>query len=235
MKGSFGAAVLVAGCMLLVSCGERQGLAPVEELRWIPFNENALLHVVRPKDTLFSIAFRYEKDYHQLAKLNHIRPPYNIKPGQRIRLAGASLPKAPVRKKRGAILSQYYRPSNSNISWQWPLKGKLKQEFSPAFGRKGIDICVDKQQPVRAASDGVVAYSGDGIPGYGHLIIVKHNQQYLTAYAHNAKNLVKEGQKVTKGQEIAYTGLISSHIRGVHFELRKNGKPVNPLNYLTKG
>jgi lipoprotein NlpD len=222
--------------------------APVEELRWIPFDKNAPYHVVRQKDTLFSIAFRYEKDYHHVARINHIQPPYDIKPGQRIRLTEPYPLKKAIYTR---IASQYKRPlpttrpvkrtkqpaayQQTNVVWQWPLKGKLRQSFSLASGQKGIDIIANKTQAVRAASSGMVAYSGDGIPGYGHLIIVKHNRQYLTAYGHNSKNLVKEGQKVTKGQVIAYTGLISSNMRGVHFELRKNGKPVNPLNYLTNG
>ncbi len=235
MKSSISGAFGVVVCFLLASCSERPGLAPVEELKWIPFDQKASSHIVRSNDTLFSIAFRYEKNYLQLAKINHLKPPYNIRSGQRIKLVD-SLNSAPIKhhKKNSNFLKKNSRPSKK-YAWQWPIKGKLRQPFAPGTGQNGIDISVSIQQPVKVALGGVVAYSGQGIPGYGNLIIVKHDHQYLTAYAHNARNLVNEGDKVIKGQKIAYTGTIGSNIKGVHFELRRNGKPVNPLNYLTNG
>lgn len=230
---------VLALCLLAVGCQERPMLAPVEELKWKPFNIKAHYHTVKPGETLYSIAFRYEKNYPTLAKINQLRPPYDIRPGQKIKLY--SLPSAPKLSIGKPILStRRTRPNlpsqnNQSLNWCWPLKGKIQRSFSPLKGRKGIDIRVSKPQPVKAAANGIVAYAGDGIPGYGHLIIIKHNQQYLTAYGHNAKNIVHEGERVKKGQKIAYSGYIAPHVRGTHFELRKYGKPINPLNYLLKG
>ena len=107
--------------------------------------------------------------------------------------------------------------------------------FIPAQGKKGINIACRKEDKVRAASSGVVAYAGSGLAGYGNLIIIKHNNEYLTAYGNNARNLVSEGQRVNSGQIIAVAGMVDHKYWGVHFEIRKAGKPVNPLIYLQKG
>ena len=88
---------------------------------------------------------------------------------------------------------------------------------------------------MHASSSGVVAYAGSGLAGYGNLIIIKHNNEFLTAYGNNARNLVREGQRVSSGQIIAEAGVIERKYYGVHFEIRKRGVPVNPLNYLQKG
>ena len=117
--------------------------------------------------------------------------------------------------------------------WRWPAKGKVVTSFSRSGG-KGIDIAGKFGQTIVAASAGRVVYSGSGLIGYGQLIIVKHNKRYLSAYAHNNKILVKEGDTVTGGQRIAEMGRSGSNRAMLHFEIRRDGKPIDPLRYLPK-
>ena len=116
------------------------------------------------------------------------------------------------------------------IRLSWPVKGKVTGEFSET--NKGIDIAGKVGEPILAASDGKVVYAGNSLRGYGNLVIVKHDNTYLTAYAHNSKLLVKEGDAVRKGQKIAEMGDTDTNVAKLHFELRVNGKPVNPTPYL---
>ncbi|MHB8447095.1 MAG: peptidoglycan DD-metalloendopeptidase family protein [Rudaea sp.] len=119
------------------------------------------------------------------------------------------------------------------VTWRWPADGKVVGTFAAGDQTKqGLDIAGRAGDPVRAAADGEVVYSGNGLIGYGELIIVKHNANFLSAYGHNSKRLVKEGERVKAGQEIAAMGATSASRDELHFEIRKNGKPVNPLDYL---
>jgi lipoprotein NlpD len=119
------------------------------------------------------------------------------------------------------------------VTWRWPADGSVVGTFSNGDKtRQGLDIAGRAGDPVRAAADGEVVYSGNGLIGYGELIIVKHNTDYLSAYGHNRKRLVKEGERVKAGQEIAEMGSTSASRDELHFEIRKNGKPVNPLDFL---
>ena len=119
------------------------------------------------------------------------------------------------------------------VAWRWPADGKVVGTFFAGDQTKqGLDIAGKAGDPVRAAAAGEVVYSGNGLIGYGELVIVKHNANFLSAYGHNRKRLVKEGDKVTAGQEIAEMGSSSASRDELHFEIRKNGKPVNPLDYL---
>ncbi|MBX3688102.1 peptidoglycan DD-metalloendopeptidase family protein [Dokdonella sp.] len=121
------------------------------------------------------------------------------------------------------------------VSWRWPATGTLVGAFvSNDKTRQGIDIAGKAGDAVRAAADGVVVYSGNGLVGYGELIIIKHNASYLSAYGHNRKRMVAEGGRVKAGQEIAEMGSSSASRDSLHFEIRKNGKPVNPLDYLPR-
>ena len=117
--------------------------------------------------------------------------------------------------------------------WYWPAKGKVVTPFSRS-GRKGIDIAGKFGQSVVAASNGQVVYSGSGLIGYGQLIIVKHNKRYLSAYAHNNKILVKEGDTVKGGQRIAEMGRSGTNRAMLHFEIRRDGKPIDPIRYLPR-
>ena len=123
----------------------------------------------------------------------------------------------------------------SSVKWNWPLKGKLMQGFSNENGAfHGIDLSSILGKPVKAASSGMIVYAGSGIQGYGKLVVVKHNNTFLSAYAYNSRILVVEGTKVKAGQVIAEVGKGPQLDPRLHFEIRKAGKPVNPLRYLPK-
>jgi lipoprotein NlpD len=136
------------------------------------------------------------------------------------------------RTPSAAILPNVTAPSGG-IGWRWPAKGSLIERFMAGDATKqGIDIAGNEGDPVLAAADGVVVYSGSGLVGYGELIIVKHSDEWLSAYGHNRKRLVAEGQRVRGGQAIAEMGRSGAPRDELHFEIRRNGRPVDPLQYL---
>jgi lipoprotein NlpD len=190
---------------------------------------------VRSGETLSSIAFRYGTDYRDLARWNQLGDGSLIHPGQTIRLTppqGETVARAPVRtstpQKRSAP-----PPSDPPPKWSWPTSGRIVAEFNGNAGSgTGLVIGGKSGQPVRAAAAGRVVYSGGGLIGYGQLIIVKHNDTYLSAYGYNASLLVKEGEKINKGQRIATMGEGPGQEPRLHFEIRRNGKPVNPRQFL---
>jgi lipoprotein NlpD len=141
--------------------------------------------------------------------------------------------KKPVSEKADEPPPEPAKPeivAEPGIRLSWPAKGKVSAEFSET--NKGIDIAGKVGEPILAASEGKVVYAGNSLRGYGNLVIVKHDNTYLTAYAHNSKLLVKEGDAVRKGQKIAEMGDTDTTSAKLHFELRVNGKPVNPTPYL---
>lgn len=206
-------------------------------------------------DTLYSIAWRYQVDYKSLAKWNNIRSPYTIFVGKKLRLTPP--PKPPVKKvakveKPKSIPKNTAKPKlpkaktptkkvvkptpkklPTKITWTWPAKGKLISSNTES-ARSGIDIKGKMGQVVKAAAGGKVEYSGSGLVGYGNLIIIKHNNSFLSAYGHNSRLLVTEGMNVSRGQPIAEMGNSATNQVKLHFEIRKNGKPVNPRKYLPK-
>ncbi|MDR1350669.1 MAG: peptidoglycan DD-metalloendopeptidase family protein [Zoogloeaceae bacterium] len=123
-------------------------------------------------------------------------------------------------------------PASGALVWAWPANGKVVSNYSTET--KGIDIAGKAGDPVLAAADGKVVYTGSGLRGYGNLVIIKHSGNFLTAYAHNQKILVKEQQEVKKSQKIAEMGKTDSTTVKLHFEVRRQGDPVEPLNYLPK-
>lgn len=221
-------------------------------------------YLVQPGDTLYSIAWRQDLSYHQLAAWNGIRPPaYQIFPGQRLRLKPPatrhSMPtvRKSTRPKSAPGVVQEYRPppvptqkspiaskpSKHTVSgkslklvWNWPTNGNVVQTFSPGDNnRKGIWIHGSMGQPVSAAEGGKVVYAGNGLVGYGNLIIIKHDRSYLSAYGYNSKLLVSEGDMVRKGEVLAQMGVPNVGGQPVlHFEIRRQGKPVNPLSLLPR-
>jgi lipoprotein NlpD len=137
--------------------------------------------------------------------------------------------KKPVNSRRVAA------SSNPVKAWIWPVNGKVINRFSKnSVNNKGVDIAAKKGSPVRATAKGRVVYSGNGLRGYGHLVIIKHNDKFLSAYAHNDKIHVQENEFVKAGQKIADLGSSGSDREKLHFEIRYKGKPVDPLNYLPK-
>ncbi len=202
--------------------------------------------VVQRGDTIYHIATVNGITALDLALWNGIAPPYTIHPGQRLRLyPGAApvargTPPAPPRSSASApppssppAVAEI--PANAPSSWRWPTEGSMVGSYAAGDPtRQGIDIAGSAGQPVRAAADGVVVYSGSGLVGYGELIIVKHNDQWLSAYGHNRARLVNEGQLVKAGQQIAEMGRSGAARDMLHFEIRYNGKPVDPQAYLPK-
>lgn len=126
------------------------------------------------------------------------------------------------------------KPKNEKISkWLWPTKGRVIKNFSAGDqGNKGIDIAGQRGQPITSTANGTVVYSGNALRGYGNLVIIKHNDNYLSAYAHNERLLVHEGQSVKAGQKIATMGSSGTNSVRLHFEIRYQGKSVNPKRYL---
>lgn len=118
------------------------------------------------------------------------------------------------------------------LTWRWPAAGAVVKRFQSADAIPGIEIAGKSGEPVRAAADGVVVYSGNGLVGYGELVIIKHSDSMLSAYGHNRKRLVKEGQHVGAGQQIAEMGSTGAARNGLEFQIRKDGNPVDPLAYL---
>lgn len=201
-------------------------------------------YVVQRGDTLYSIAWRNGLDYQTVAAWNRIAPPYTIYPGQRILLRAPG--SAPSRTKfvsgtQTAAPGQRPAPPASTPdddpmpSWQWPANGPVLRRFdADSTGKKGISIGGTLGTPVRAAAAGTVVYAGSGLVGYGRLIIVKHNDTYLSAYGHNKELRVNEGDAVRAGQVIAEMGSSGTNRIQLHFEIRRQGKPVDPLRYLPR-
>ena len=149
-------------------------------------------------------------------------------------LAKKSIPAAKPYRGHRYIQSHVmpFTPPHLRTGWVWPTRGKVVTTFAPESGRKGIDIAGQRGQAILAASSGVVAYAGNGLAGFGNLIIIKHAQERLTAYGHNLRNVVHEGQQVVAGQKIAEMGQVERRYWGLHFEVREAGTPVNPLRYI---
>ncbi len=200
-------------------------------------------YMVKPTDTLYSIAWRYGLDYEEIALWNELSDPYVIHPGEQLILVEpVNLPSKPVDdekklaklpEKPNVVVKPLTDSFNHTIRWQWPSKGKLINRFSiKDLDRRGIDIAGKIGQPVYAVADGKVVYSGKGLTDYGNLIIIKHDNTYLSAYAYNSKRLVREGDQVKSGMHIADIGQGKNKKPMLHFQIRKKGKPVDPLLYL---
>ena len=228
----------------LVSCGGREDLAPVVELNWRGANAQGARYVVKRGDTLYAIAFRYDRDYRELATENHLSSPYSLRVGQVIHLHTThhlTPGNSGARYKRTRYAARPQRTQQTNpirrlfagsTAWTWPAHGRVVANFVPNQGKKGIDIAGKKGEKIYATRNGTVAYAGSGLAGYGNLIIIRHDNQFLTAYGNNERNLVREGQTIQAGQVIADMGVVDRRYWGLHFEIRRSGQPVNPLNYL---
>jgi lipoprotein NlpD len=235
----------LGGCASFVSVDQKFGKAPISKG----------VHLVQKSETLFALAWRYGWDYKALASANSIKAPYTIFPGQKLSIVHKDIHKADVVKNTPKTLTKPKWPTTTKgpsayktrpsppkavnkghaLAWRWPSKGKVIANFSSKSPvNKGIDITGRIGESVMAAAAGSVVYAGSGLLGYGNLVIIKHNQQFLSAYAHNKKLLVKEGQKVKAGQVIAEIGSSGTDKVKLHFEIRRQGKPVNPNKYLPK-
>ncbi|GFE80783.1 lipoprotein [Steroidobacter agaridevorans] len=212
--------------------------------------ERAGTYIVKRGDTLYSIAFRHKLDYKDLARWNRIGRDYVIYPGQTLRLSapGGSARTASSAPKAGASASRRATPpkarstpsaprrpaipSGPPVKWQWPVSNGTATLTSRPNGGNGLMIVGQLGQDVRAAGPGRVVYTGSGLLGYGQLIIVKHNETYLSAYGHLQSVLTAEGDAVTAGQRIATMGNGPQGSPQLYFEIRINGTPGNPLTLL---
>ncbi len=236
-------------------------------------------HEVAKGDTLFSIAWRYEKDMHKLARANGLESPYTLYVGQKLTLDTSRQPPAPQvtatpsiqqapkkppprnEPKKAPVVNQgqprrlpratspaspaspttrspppdpVYRLPAGAVRWRWPAKGAVSRHYDTGRVFKGINIQSAPGRTVHAAADGIVVYAGNGLRGYGNLIIIRHSDIYLSAYAHNRKLKVKEGARVASGTEIALVGGDPANRGRLYFEIRKNGKPVDPTKLLPR-
>lgn len=270
--------------------------APVESIssRTKPLYNKGTLTSLRYKvkkgDTLYSISWGAGKDFTQIARLNRLKKPYTIYPGQLLYLQSLKsndkqsatakrAPKDPAIKPAKTTENQTTKLSKSsnvipidrtkkqldpvhksaysvasattNVNhklkrppstlpkqvskWYWPTKGRLIGTFSAKEqGSKGIKIAGRRGDVIKAAADGRVVYAGNALRGYGNLVIIKHSDDYLSAYAHADRILVKEKQNVTAGQKVAKMGSSGTNKVMLHFEIRRHGKSVNPMYYLPK-
>ncbi len=192
---------------------------------------------VRSGDTLYGLSRKYGVSVSRLAQLNQLKKPYVLKPGQTLFLKPLEGKSSASGSSKGSSANRIKVSRDENwakhISWQWPVKGKILSRFKRNTNNaKGIDIAGRKKTRINAAAAGKVVYSGNGLISYGNLVIIKHNKTFLSAYAYNHKLLVKEGQRVKAGQQIAEMGQKDNASPRLHFEIRRNGKPVDPLRYL---
>ncbi len=245
-------------CIIFLYGCTQGGIVPVHDKSSPSYSPLPLKYEVVSGDTLFGIAFRYGFDYRELARFNEIKEPYTIFPGQvlsfnKVRPAvekigpdlngdGYRVPKKKVNSvstqeelpndlSKAEVTSDHSYSQDKISRWVWPTEGKILRKFSGSL-HKGVDISGSEGDPVIATADGHVVYAGIGISGFGKLLIIKHNDEYLSAYGHNANLLVKENESVSAGQLIAKKGSSGTDKVKLHFEIRKEGKPVNPLELL---
>lgn len=252
--------ILIAGCAT-------QGNVPIED-RAAPPSRRINTHIVEKEDTLYSIAWRYEKDFRELARINRIPEPYVIYIGQRLKLSGTvvergagssaqsggarvtatpSRPVATTTRVNTASVSSSGNTATSTPTpsvpsgvpdkvsdWIWPLDGRVVMAFGSSDLVRGITLDTESTVDVKAAADGVVVYAGSGVRGYGNFLILKHSDLYLSAYAYNSELLTEEGDRVLQGQRIARSGKDIEGQPRLYFEIRRDGKPVDPIRYLPK-
>lgn len=224
----------------LVSCGSSQVYAPVYNPYSRPLPSAAKSYTVAQGDTLYSIAWQSGHDYHQLAKWNNIAPPYIIYRGQAIKLVATRwgskksqktpvINKKTVKKQKITKKSSKINKKKVKLSWQWPIKVKSLEKGAI---KTGVTLIGRPGELVRSSEAGKVVYAGSGLKGYGNLLIIMHENEFLTAYGYNRRLLVKEGSVVKKGQPIAEIGIDNKNRRILFFEIRQHGKAVSVAKHL---
>lgn len=199
------------------------------------------VYTVKRGDTLSRISRMTGTSVGELARLNGISPPYNINVGQKLKVNGSA--KSSGSKKSSSTQTAKVTPSSAvplsswpavgQRCWRWPATGKVVMRYSTSEGgNKGIDIAGSRGQPVYAAAAGKVVYVGNQLRGYGNLVMIKHDEDYITAYAHNDKLMVNNGQNVKIGQQIATMGNSDADSVRLHFQIRYRATAIDPLRYL---
>jgi lipoprotein NlpD len=223
--------ISLSGCELF----DTQSPAPVTNKK---SHRHGKHHSVQAGETLYEIAFKYGLDYRDLAKFNHLDASYKIYPGQQLALSEKGRQKSYARSTVATKQTPNEKKPVQVVkggNWHWPCEGNIHKRFSPQGEdlHKGIDITAAFATPIVATQSGKVVYAGEGLRGYGKLLIIKHNEDFLSAYAHNHALLVKEGAQVSTGQKIALMGKSDTDEVKLHFQIRHRGKPVDPLHYLS--
>jgi len=257
--GSAGCVLLCCVSLFLTACAA-PGYVPVYSASY-DIKPSQPSYKVRKEDTLFSIAWRYQLDYQELARINGVVKPFRIYPGQVLLLHPDNVEafdetkhnnkntaknnkskydKPKSNKQHVNLGSLGYGSENNRVkvihNWVWPASGKVVPKYASGkkVRRKGLDVLGNYGDPVRAAANGKIVYSGGGLLGYGNLIIIEHSEEYLSAYAHNSKLLSKESDYVKAGQKIAEVGSSGARRSKLYFEIRRKGVPVDPVRYLPK-
>jgi lipoprotein NlpD len=256
MAGALSLAIL-AGC---ASKGTRAPVVDMTNGQPASTGQPGGSYVVKPGDTLYKIARANNVDIESVKRWNNLSDPNQISVGQVLKMSGGAstgAQPAPIAsaKPQPRPLDQPEPPVATNpppdatpapapvdvkptpraadasvINWAWPANGPIVQTFNASS--KGIDISGALGDPITAAADGLVKYSGNGVRGLGNLIIVEHQNGFITAYAHNRSLLVKTGQNVKRGAKIAELGQSDTTSPRLHFEIRRQGTPVDPMQYL---
>ena len=267
-------ALLALSLLVMLQACSPPVRSPIET-RQAPPSQRINVHEVQSGETLYSIAWRYEADFRDMAVINGLADPYMLRIGQRLKIFddGQRLQSSAVIRDNSTNLS---KPAKSTIgertrvenssnsagvvverssrvaasatkpkvlvpkdaefvqSWAWPISGRIVKSFGADRQAKGLLIDPGQETWVAAAAKGEVVYAGTGIRGIGNLIILKHSDLYLSAYAHNKQLFVREGDTVTLGQKIAVVGNDASGSPSVYFEIREDGRPVDPIRFLPK-
>ena len=222
---------------LLAACGS-SSKAPITSAGGSGATSSAGTYVVQRGDTLYSIAQRHGTTVANLSSLNRISNPSQLEVGQRLTVSGgtaarSSASTATASRASAASSSQPTRAADAAaISWEWPVRGNVITQFSNTT--RGIDIAGTVGTPINSAADGTVSYVGNGLRGLGNLVLVTHSNGFITAYAHNSRITVQTNERVKKGQKIAELGDTDATSPRLHFQVRRNGTPVNPLSYLPR-
>jgi lipoprotein NlpD len=245
----YGVLLITAGATLLLAGCASRGPAPVDGWDWkgpVPRG----YYLVRSGDTLSEIAEKRRISTRKLIRWNKLKPPYVIYAGKLLRIAPPDRGKTsatvvatrksapqPHRSVSSAQPQRQVTPgsraSGSGLAWAWPLNGTVRQDFRAGDRtHQGLRIACRPGDAVRAAAAGQVAYAGSGLKAYGNLIIVKHNEKYLSAYGFNRTLLVAEGNHVSQGQALAECGQGAEGVYQLHFEIRRDGAAVDPVPYL---
>lgn len=251
---------VIATAMLIVTGASFVGCASAPNIR----SSRAVItpptfYTVKAGDSLSKIAMRYNLDYREIARINQVGGDYVINVGQRLRLTGggsiasaqsvAIKPEQPLSAQPLTTITQPNRSITNNPvpapitsqataaygnTWNWPTDNTISQNFDLSRQIKGVRFTGNAGDPVKAAADGTVIYSSNGLSEYGNLILIQHASGYITAYAHNQRLLVQEKTRVTAGQQIAEMGSSGTNRVMLEFQVRLNGKPMNPLLVLPK-
>lgn len=240
-KWTLNAIILLLG-LLLVACSSNKASTSKASSG----SYSGSVYTVKRGDTLYRISRMTGSSVGELARLNGIRAPYTLEIGQKLRVKRSS-GSSPAKKKTTVAKTSKPRSSASGSTsvakvaappvgsrcWRWPTSGRIIEPFSSSDGgNKGIDIAGSRGQPIYASAAGTVVYVGNQLRGYGNLVMIKHSEDYITAYAHNDTTLVNNGQKVVAGQKIATMGSTGSSTVNLHFQIRYRATALDPQRYL---